>query len=315
MPWLPPFKVPRPTKFLGFLSLRNGTQLILLAHVINKVSGFYGILALFTGYPISWLQLSMYIYSLVNLFITVYLSEHVKIGSAWHCIAFAQLYAVDSVINTAYTCFFAVAWFMVLASNDKKSKAPGAKTIDATSGFTSPQYNVSHVEVSASPAGMKGQTAIASGYPATGNTTVGEGLLSALMGPGSMMSVSIICAFLALRFYAVFVVMAYARQMLHHHIQVSSTHNYNLYDGSRSSDLAENPFEEHKEDGQAWKGKLGRFMVSLGPNYWLRRDEEDDIWMRNMGSKFRKSGDQSPSLGQRERRRRSGTGPSKPLPE
>lgn len=256
----------------------------------------------------------MYIYSLIALFITLYLGPHIKTGSAWHCIAFAHLYAIDSVINAAYTCFFAVAWFMVLASNDNKSKAPGANTIDATSGFTSPQYNVTHVEVTATPAGMKGQDAIAAGHPAVGNTTGGEGLLSALMGPGSMMSLFIICAFWALRAYAVFVVMAYARQMLHHHIQVTSTHNYNLYDGSRSSDLADNPFEEHKEDGQAWKGKLGRFMVSLGPNYWLGREEEDDIWMRNMGSKFRKSGDQSPSRGERERRRRSGTGPPKPVP-
>ena len=298
------------------MSLGTGVQLIFLTHVINKVTGLYGILALLTGYPISALQLSMYIYSLVVLGATVYLSPHIKTGSAWHCVAFAQLYAIDTIVNAIYTAFFTVAWFMVVASHDNQTNAPGGKTVSDTSGFTSPKHNVSHVDVIATPAsGAKpAQNAVAGGYPADSPASGGPGLWAAFTGPGSMMSLSVILAFWALRFYAVFVVMAYARQMLHHHIQVSSTHNYNLYDGSRSSDLAENPFEAHKEDGQGWQGKLGRTMVGIGKNYWLGRDAEDDIWMHTMGSKFgRKNLDGSPR--ERERRRRAGTGPPKPSPD
>ncbi|KIW01903.1 uncharacterized protein PV09_06745 [Verruconis gallopava] len=307
--------VPRPTKFLVFMSLRTGVQLILLTHLINKVTGLYGILALLTGYPISAFQLSMYIYSLVVLAATVYLSPHIKTGSAWHCLAFAQMYAIDTVINAVYTGFFAVAWFMVVASHDNRTSTPGGKTLSDASGFTNPKHNVSHVDVIATPAdGAKpAQDAVVGGYPADSPASGGPGLWAAFTGPGSMMSLAIIGGFWILRLYAVFVVMAYARQMLHHHIQVTSTHNYNLYDGSQSSDLAENPFEAHKEDGQGWQGKLGRVMVGLGRSYWLGRDAEDDIWLRTMGSKFnRKHVDVSPR--ERERRRRAGTGPPKPSP-
>jgi hypothetical protein len=310
---LPPFSVPRPTRFLGLTSLRTGTTLILYVHLINKVTGFYGILALLTGFPISSLQLSMYIYSLAALGATIYLSSHViKLQSAWHCLAFAQLYAIDTIINAAYTAFFAVAWFMVLASHDDSTSAPGGKTISDTSGFTSPKHNVSKVEVVAAPKpGLKpGQDAVAVGI---GSGTGGAGLFNAVLSSSSMMSISIILTFWALRIYAVIIVLAYARQTLHHHIQVSSSHNYELYTGSRSSDLAENPFEETKEDGKGWQGKVGRIMVNLGRNYWLGRDEEDEGWMRSMGGKFRRNQEQI-GLQERERRRRSGTGPPKPPP-
>lgn len=297
------------------MSLRTGVQLILLTHLINKATGLYGILALLTGYPISAFQLSMYIYSLVVLGATVWLSPHIKTGSAWHCVAFAQLYALDTIINAIYTGFFSVAWFMVVASHDNQTGVPGGKTVSDASGFTNPQHNVSHVDVIATPAsGKPAQDAVAGGYPADTPASGGPGLWDAFTGPGSMMSLSIIGAFWILRFYAVFVVMAHARQMLHHHIQVTATHNYNLYDGSQSSDLAENPYEEHKEEGQGWQGKLGRTMVGVGKSYWLGRDEEDDIWLRTMGSKFsRKNPDGSPR--ERERRHRSGTGPPKPSPD
>lgn len=57
-------------------------------------------------------------------------------------------------------------------------------------------------------------------------------------------------------------------------------------------------------------------MVSIGRSYWLGSDE-DDSWMSGMGRKFRRSEDvlvkvETPGPLERERRRRSGTGP--PLP-
>jgi len=173
------------------MSLRTGVQLILLAHLINKVTGLYGILALLTGYPISSFQLSMYIYSLAVLGVSVYLAPHLKVGSAWHCLAFAQLYALDSLINVAYTIFFAAAWFMVVASHDNTTSIPGGKTVSDTSGFTSPQHNVSHVDVVAAPASgaTPAQNAVAGGYPADVAASGGGGFFAAVTGPGSMMEV------------------------------------------------------------------------------------------------------------------------------
>jgi len=299
---------------MQFMSLRTGTTLILFIHLVNKVTGVFGILALLTGYPVSPLQLSMYLYSLAALGVTLYLSSHIRAQSAWHCVAFAQLYAIDTIINAAYTTFFGVAWFMILASRDDKTNAPGGKTIGDTSGFTNPKYNVSQVDVVAAPAsGVKaGQEAVAVGT-GHGAASGGHGFWNAVWSSSGMMSIFLICLFWILRVYAVFVVMAYARQALHHHIQASSSHNYELYTGSRSSDLAENPFEEHKVDGQGWMGKVGRVMLGFGRNYWLGRDEEDEMWMRSMGGKFRRNQEQI-GLQERERRRRSGTGPPQPSP-
>ena len=276
------------------------------------MTAFYGILAIATAYPLNSTQLSMYSFSLVSLALTLYLAPHIRNGSAWHCLAFAQSYILDGVVNALYTVLFAMTWFTVLAAGGlDASTAPGAETIDATAGFTSPEHNVSQVDVVASPASglAAGQEAVAIG---TGvGSLPSEGLYAAIFNSDSMMSLVVIAAFLALRVYATLVVMAYARQALRQQIQLSAASNWQLYSGSKSSDVAENPFAENKEEGKGWKGKVGRFMVNVGRDYWLGRDDEEDMWIGMVGGKFRKSGEHDRNL-ERERRRRSGTDP--PLP-
>lgn len=175
--------------------------------------------------------------------------------------------------------------------------------MDATAGFTAPQAgNVSSVTVLAVPAsGLKaGQDAIAVGQP---------GFVQGLLSSGSIMSLFIIVSFEALRVYAVFVAMSYARQILRRHI--ASSAGYTPYSAG-TSELAEDPFAVGREEGKGWRGKIGRVMVAVGKEYWLGREEsEDDVWMRSMGGKFRKSGEQAGTT-ERERRRRSGTDPPKP---
>lgn len=299
------------------MSLRTGTFLILLTQLINKVTAFYGILALFTSFPLNAIQLSMYIYSLFALGLTIYLAPHIRKGEPWHCLAFAQSYAVDTLINACYTIVFTVSWFMVLASHDNARKAPGGQTIGDTGGFTSPKHNVSQVDVVAAPqSGAKaGQDAIAIGLGS--GTAGGVGFADAVFNSGSIMSVIIMLFFWTLRVYAVFVVLSYARQVLRQHISVSSAANYQLDSGSTSADVAENPFAITKEQGQGWKGKVGRRMLSIGRSYWLGKDDEDETWIKMMGGKFRKT--EEPQVGpegtgERERRRRSGTGPPRPPP-
>jgi len=296
------------------MSLRTGTSLILLTHLINKVTAVYGILAVFTGYPLSALQLSMYIYSIPVLLLTIYLAGPLRKQSAWHCLAFAYLYAIDSLINAVYTAFFAVAWFMILATDTGGgNKVPGGSMMDGTSGFTTPEHNVSQVDVVAAPKqGVKpAQEAVAIATP---GVAASPGLRSAMFNGGTAMSVFIICGFWLLRAYAIFVVMAYARQVLRHHIQAASLSSFDVYGGnSKGDDLADNPFGEGKPQGQGWRGRTGRLMVRVARGHWLGRDDEADIMLKNFSfGKARKSNDTN--IMERERRRRSGTGPPAPPP-
>jgi hypothetical protein len=127
--------------FLYLISLRTGTEMIALTLLINKVSGIYGLLAILTGYHLSWLQLTMYIYSIGVLGAICYLSPHIKRQSPLQCLALAWLYVLDSLINASYTALFATTWFLMLARhiNDPvagdDSKLPGEKMMNDTAGF------------------------------------------------------------------------------------------------------------------------------------------------------------------------------------
>ncbi|EOD51292.1 hypothetical protein GTA08_BOTSDO11118 [Neofusicoccum parvum] len=311
-------EMPRPTTFLYAMSLRTGVELIVLTILVNKITGFYGILALATGYHVSPLQLSMYIYSIIALFLTVYLARYIRKQDPLRCLALSWFYAIDTVINAAYTAAFGIAWFLVLAQHPHESKpgssdGPGGKMIGDTSGFTDPKYNVSQVDVVAKPAGVSGQEAVAVG---SGDSFPAAGLGSAVFQSGSIMSITIISALWAIRLYFVVIMMAYARTVLRQHIMMTSASQYTLHTGNPSDELAENPFAENREEGQGWQGKLGRAMVSVGREFWLGRDEDGE-WMRGMGGKFRKTASINaapPGVHERERRRRSGTGPPAPPP-
>lgn len=301
--------------FLQKMSLRTGAEIITFLQVINKVSGLYGLLALLTGANIDGWQLSMYLYSTGALIATVFLYRHIQLQSPFESVLLAHLYALDSVINALYTTFFGIAWFVTLASHPDENSAlsPGLKE---NAGFTSPKYNVSQVDILAEPTqGLAaGQNAVAVGQPAANG---GAGIGNAVFQSGSIMSISLIAGFWALRVYFVFIMLAFARQCLRQHIaaNASSAAWYTSNNMQTSAtDLAENPFAEGKEEGNGWKGQLGRVMLSGAPKYWLGAEEGED-WMRSFGGKFKKATQLEQPIGfnERERRRRSGTGP--PVPQ
>ncbi|KAK4936283.1 hypothetical protein LTR10_022811 [Elasticomyces elasticus] len=317
----------RPRRFLYTMTLSTGASLITLSLLVNKLAGFYGILAIFTGYHLSPLQLSMYIYSVLGLILTAYLSPHIRKQSPLQCLALAWFYVLDSVINAAYTAAFAVTWFLVLAQHDAgqtEKSGPGAGMIDDTSGFTSPKYNVSEVEVIATPASglAAGQDAVAAGAQAA--TAAGSGskgaLQDAVLGTESMNSIGVIITLWTVRAYFCLIMLAFARMVIRQHIAASGVKagSTSYTTASANANLAENPFAQNKPEGQGWRGRLGRVMLSIGRSYWLGSDE-DDSWM--YGMKFRKSTEFGIMLDkveagptERERRRRSGTGPMAPVP-
>ncbi|KAF2473923.1 DUF1753-domain-containing protein [Lindgomyces ingoldianus] len=303
-------EIPRPKTFLHSISLRTGAEIITFLQLINKVSGLYGLLALLTGAELSGLQLSMYLYSFIALLATLWLYRHIRLQSPFQCLLLAHMYALDSVVNAMYTAFFGVAWFYVLAQHsDDTAAMPGAPGVTSSAGFTSPKYNVSKAEVAVEPTGglPSGQNAVAVGQR-NGST----GLGNAVFQSGSIMSITLISGFWALRVYFVFVMLAFARQCLRQHIATNASSSWYTSNTQlvHPQNLAENPFEEGKQEGHGWVGKLGRLMLSGAPQYWLGSDEDGD-WMRGVGGKFRKNMEPQ-GVVERERRRRSGTGPPAP---
>jgi disulfide bond formation protein DsbB len=320
-------------RFLYTMTLSTGASLITLSMLVNKLAGLYGILALFTGYHLSPFQLSMYIYSTLALILTAYLARHIRKQSPLQCLALAWFYVLDSIINAAYTAVFAATWFLVLAQHDAGTSdktGPGASTMDETSGFTDPQLNVSRVEVVATPqpplAGS-GQDAVAAGVPAGGPASSGSNgaLQTAILDSQNMNSIGVIIAMWTIRAYFCLIMLAFARMVIRQHIASSGSKTGVDYTAaSADPQLAENPFAESRPQGQGWRGKLGRILIAIGRSYWLGSDE-DDSWMYGMGGKFRKSGVAGEEGGfmlnniesgptERERRRRSGTGPPVPAP-
>ncbi|TKA74285.1 hypothetical protein B0A49_04819 [Cryomyces minteri] len=314
------FRIPRPKTFLYLMSLRTGTELVTLSLLLNKVSGLYGILALLTGFHLSPLQLSMYIYSLAALALLCYLAPHIRQQSPLQCLALAWFYIFDSLINATYTALFGLSWFAVLAAHVSDSDAPasdlvpGGSTVNDTAGFTSPKYNVSKVDVIATPAAgvTTGQDAVAFGTPAS--ATISSTLGSAVFQSGSITSISVISALWAVRLYFVLIVLAYARGVLRQHILATGSAFQPLHTGSDSAELAENPFRNGRVEGVGWQGRLGRAMVAVGRGYWFGKDDSDE-WVRGVGGKFGGGGRkldgtaQRTGVGERERRARSGTGP------
>ncbi|KAI1615133.1 Inositolphosphorylceramide synthase subunit Kei1-domain-containing protein [Exophiala viscosa] len=317
----------RPRRFLYTMTLSTGASLIALSLLVNKLAGFYGILALFTGYHLSPLQLSMYIYSVLGLILTAYLMPHIRKQSPLQCLALAWFYVLDSIINAAYTAAFAVTWFLVLAQHDAgqvEKSGPGAGTIDDTSGFTNPKYNVSGVDVIATPASglAAGQDAVAAGAPAAAPAGSGSkgALQDVVLGTESMNSIGVIITLWTIRAYFCLIMLAFARMVIRQHIAASGvkTGSNSYTTASANANLAENPFAQNKPEGQGWRGRLGRVMLNIGRSYWLGSDEHDS-WM--YGMKFRKSTEFGIMLNkveagptERERRRRSGTGPMAPGP-
>ena len=289
--------------------------MISLSMIFNKITGFFGLLAILTGLQLSPLQLSMYIYSVVALGLLAFLMPHIRKATPFHNLALAWLYLFDTIINTAFTAAFAVTWFLAVSANDSNqgipSAAPGAGTVDDTAGFTSPEYNVSKVDVVATA----GQEAVAFAIGAKAGSTGAPSLGHGVQIEESIPSIMVVVLLTLVRVYFILVVMSYARQVLRQHIYSTSSSKLHLHTDGVADAPAENPFAAGTQQGAGWKGKLGRLMVKVGENYWLG-GVADDSWVKGMDGRFKTSKTPSgpPGTLERERRARSGTGPPTPTP-
>lgn len=331
------------------MSLRTGTELINLLLLINKLTGLYGLLAILTGYHLSGVQISMYLYSLAALALGVHLTPHIRRGasSPLQNLALAWLHVVDAVVNALYTTAFGLAWFMVLAESqgEETPNIPvGDKMMGDVAGFNDPTYVVSAVDVVVtSPAGgshnaLPAQEAHLIGHQATSmsSTSSTAGLRERLLPSGSTASITTIVILWLARVYFILVVCAFARAVLRQHIvaQSQATTGYAPPTTETGGALyAENPFL----DTPGWRGSLGRAMLRVARGYWLGVEPEETAsgaaaaavaarapsthtaeWARSLSGKFdRRKGSQSVDMtspasngtADREHRRRAGTGP------
>lgn len=268
--------------FLYVMCLETGAALITLSLLLNKISGLYGLLALLTGYHLSSVQLSMYVYSLIVLGLTAYLFPYIRTQSPLQCLALAWLYLIDSITNAAYTAGFGVSWFMFISQNYGEA-APS---------------------------------------DSTDKSSTSDGLNDTVFQPEGVPSILFICALWMMRIYFVLVMLSFARQTLRKHINIPRhtrlpTHSRNTSMASMA-DIDREPFSTYSPDGQGWKGRLGRIMVSVGRSYWLGEDEDSSNvnWVGSLHRRFRSLALRTDVSGpvERERRRRSGTGPPQPSP-
>ena len=255
---------------LGFISLQTGTEFISLMLVFNKLTGVYGILAIFTGYELSLLQFSTYLYSILVLVSLAILVPHLRKQSPLECLLLAWIYIVDTIINCACTTFFAVQWYLASTAESDGEQQPEV---------------VAQPDVPDIPANVGMEAAAIMrrvGHDAR--------VPSATMPHDTAFSIVLITAVTLIRVYFSLVVASYAHQVLLRYVdrQVEN-------DRPRAKDV-NGPFAVGTDEGEGWRGWLGRAMLSVGRKYWLGYKDQED-WARSVNERLRKSS-QSPAGGQ-----------------
>ncbi|GAA5827341.1 hypothetical protein JCM11251_003773 [Rhodosporidiobolus azoricus] len=101
--------------FLGFMDLKLGCVLVSLFCALNKFAGAFGALSiLLTGgtalsQPLA--QVSMYGYSLASLGAIIWGGRKIAEEDGDRVLLYAHFFALDHLLNTLYTAFFAVVWY------------------------------------------------------------------------------------------------------------------------------------------------------------------------------------------------------------
>lgn len=111
-----------------------GVEIILGVTILNKASGLYGILSLFTGHPINFWQ---WLYNLLSLIaLPVYASALINLkvkARNLRKISLATIvYTLDTILGSLFTLYFIYFWFTL---EDGSVKSDG---VDATSQSASP---------------------------------------------------------------------------------------------------------------------------------------------------------------------------------
>jgi len=106
---------------LGFLDLKTGATLVVLFAVLNKVAGIYGLIALLTGAGGNAAQLTLYIYSALALIGITWGIRAVNDENPKHMLYFAHTFFADHILNTIWTVYFAVHWWLYTPHDGRRN--------------------------------------------------------------------------------------------------------------------------------------------------------------------------------------------------
>ncbi|KAI8213170.1 Inositol phoshorylceramide synthase regulatory subunit kei1 [Colletotrichum sp. SAR 10_77] len=242
--------------FLGCISLQNGTEIISLILLFNRLTGLYGLLAILTGYEISATQLSMYMYSVGVIVCLAMFLPHIRKNSPFEALGLAWLYIIDTILNIAYTTFFAVGWYLHSTALDKH---PGSAGVPAAAEIA--------------------EEALANGAPVVPDVPK----TTKHIGPQeSWMSLGLIITVTLLRVYFAVVVMSFAQSVLQRFTEMG-------WEEEGRKKGPDGPFSPGEPDGEGYRGRIGRVMLALGRSYWLDEKAQEE-WASAMSSKFRHAG-------------------------
>lgn len=87
-----------------------GIELILAIAIINKLSGVYGILSLFTGHPLTAVQWIFYIASICCVYYYGVGLSTVLRPKVRHYAAIVVIYTLDTFASALFIAWFAVEW-------------------------------------------------------------------------------------------------------------------------------------------------------------------------------------------------------------
>lgn len=116
-----------PKSFCGAVPLQSGMELILVFTVINKMSGFFGLLSLFTDHPITFLQWVYYFTNALFVILAIFcyrslrqlaaeavrnspLNTDENLARVKIIAIFVALYIVDFFIGHAFMVYLAKVW-------------------------------------------------------------------------------------------------------------------------------------------------------------------------------------------------------------
>lgn len=113
---------PRPfTSVLGFLDLKTGVTVVVLFAVLNKVAGVYGLIAMLTGAGGNAAQLTLYIYSVLALVAFAWGIRTINDENPKHMLYFAHAFFADHILNTTWTAYFAVQWWLYTPHDGRRN--------------------------------------------------------------------------------------------------------------------------------------------------------------------------------------------------
>lgn len=116
------------------MPLSLGADLIIVSGVVNKASGFYGILSLLTGAHISVMSWILHIFSLVAFPLYVYAFFAIKNRNALFFLAFVHIYFIDTLIDIGFTIVFCIKWFAHARSVAKQAAATASSSVLSAAG-------------------------------------------------------------------------------------------------------------------------------------------------------------------------------------